>query len=138
MSWINPKVNWTSNDYCNAEDLNRIESNTVEVVNRIDALGYAIPQLTTITDRDNTHIDFISSINRIETNIDTIKDNFFTPSGYQDSKTWSVGIGFTFQDANRLESNLNLLYILAQAVQNNIIYCGTFSSGSEWEGGLYG
>ena len=137
MSWINPKLNWKEADYYNAEDLNRVENNTLEVANYLRAIQYTIPLEAVKTDRDMTSIDLISSINRIEKNIQIVKNNFLTPSGWIDKKVWSLGVGFSFQDANRLESNLNILYAWAKMAKDNLIYCGTFSCGSEWEGGLY-
>lgn len=126
-----PKVDWTVDDYCEYSDLNRIEINTQELANYLTGLQYSIPALTHVTVRDISHIDFVSSINRIENNIETIKNNFIQPVGYQNAKTWAVGIGFTYLDAIRLETNLKLLYDLFLVAKNNLRYCGTFACGEE-------
>lgn len=134
---ITPKTNWTIEDYYNADDLNRVEANTQYIAEYLNSLDYYITLETVKTDRDMMSLDFISSINRVERNIETIKNNFLTPPGYQNSKIWSLGKGFDYSDANRLESNLYLLYLYAKIAKDNLIYCGTLECGSDWEGGLY-
>lgn len=131
MAWLNPKTDWGKTDYYNADDLNRVENNTLEVANYLRNILYTIPLENTITDRDTTSIDFISSINRVERNIDAIKNYFLTPPGWVNKKVWILGIGFDYTDANRLESNLNSLYTWAQLAKDNLVYCGTFSCGEE-------
>jgi hypothetical protein len=135
---ITPKRNWTADDYYNDDDLNRVEANTQYIAEYLKDMDYLMPKLTIKTDRDMRSIDFISSINRVENNLDEVKNNFITPIGWQNKKIWSLGKGFDFTDANRLENNLYLLYSLAKIAKENIIYSGTFNCGTDWEGGLYG
>lgn len=130
--WIEPKIDWTANDYYNAEDLNRVESNTKYIADYLTGLSYKIPELEVKTDRDITSIDSVSSINRIEENIEAIEDNFITPPGYQNRKNWALGMSYDYRDANRLENNLKLLYEWAFIAKENLVYCGTFACG---EGG---
>lgn len=125
------KINWTSEDYYNFEDLNRVENNTLEIANYLRAIQYTIPLETVKTDRDMTSIDFLNSINRVERNIESIKNNFLTPPNWQDKKIWSLGMGFDFRDANRLENNLKLLYEWSLIAKDNLVYCGTFSCGED-------
>ena len=134
---IAPKTNWTADDYYNAEDLNKVEANTQYIVEYLENMSYLIPTLTIKADRDITSIDFISNINRVESNIEAIKNSFITPIGWQDKKSWVAGKPFDYTDANRLESNLYLLYSLAKVAKDNLIYSGTFNCGTDWEGGLY-
>lgn len=125
------RTNWTSEDFYNAEDLNRVEANTEFVAEYIKSLQYNVPELVIRTDRDITSIDFISSINRLEQNIEALKNGFITPPGWQSKKVWTLGMGFDYNDANRLEKNLKLLYKWAQIAKENLIYCGTFSCGED-------
>lgn len=125
------RTNWTSEDYYNAEDLNRVEANTEFVAEYIKSLQYNVPELKLRTDRDMTSIDFLNSINRVERNIESIKNNFLTPPNWQDKKIWSLGMGFDFRDANRLENNLKLLYEWSLIAKDNLVYCGTFSCGED-------
>ena len=66
---INPKIDWTIEDYYNAGDLNRVESNTQYIAEYIRNISYNIPGLNIITDRDIHSIDFLNSINRVEGNL---------------------------------------------------------------------
>lgn len=133
MSWINSKLDWAEEDYINPEDWNRIESNTNEVATMLTNIQYTVPQLIIISNRDYTGIDFLSSINRIENNIESLKDIFLTPPGYQDTKTWLLGMGFGYLDAIRLENNLKLLYEWIPKVKDGFKYCGVYSCGEEGE-----
>jgi hypothetical protein len=133
---IDTKTNWTSEDYYNFEDLNKVESNTQLVAEYIRSLQYDIPELITRTDRNMTSIDFKSSIERVQENIEKIRMNFLTPLNYQGTRE-NISKGFSYIDANRLEDNIQKLYELALIVKDNLIYCGTFNCGSEWEGGLF-
>lgn len=135
---ITPKRNWTSDNFYNADDLNRVEANTQYIAEYLRSLDYTIPSAVVKTDRNVTSIDFISSINRVEKNIDDIKNNFIPPIGYQGKKDWKIGVKFDFRDANRLEDNIYKLYSLAKIAKENIIYSGTFNCGTDWEGDLYG
>lgn len=134
---ITPKIDWKAEDYYNADDLNRIEANTQYLADYLRSLYYSIPTQEIKVDRDIISIDFANSINRVENNIETLKNNFLTPPGYRGIKQWMLGMGFNYEDANRLEDNLRLLYEWAKKAKDNQIFSGTFSCGSDWEGGLY-
>lgn len=131
MSLIPPKTDWTEDDFFNADDMNRIEANTEIVANFLRSIGYNVPSMVHIKDRTKKSIDFISSINRIENNIEQIKNSFIAPPGYQEKDTWNVKRGFSYRDANRLENNLKLLYEWAIKVKENLKYCGTFACGED-------
>lgn len=134
MVWIAPKLDWLPSDSINAVDFNRIENNTKEVVDYLNSIQYAMPTLTYNMSRTVSSVEFLSSINRIERNIDTIRANFVTPPEYGGAKTWTVGKGFDYSDATRLEQNIKFLMdygILAK----NFRICGAYTCGEE--GRLY-
>ena len=54
------KTNWTSNDYYNAEDLNRVEANTQFVAEYLESIDFTIPLEEVKAGRDMISIDFIS------------------------------------------------------------------------------
>ncbi|MDR6883108.1 LamG domain-containing protein [Bacillus sp. 3255] len=87
------------------------------------------PKVGIVKNRTNYSIDFLSSINRIEQNIEYIKSNFMTPAGYGGAKTWAVGNTFDYNDANRLEQNVKLLIDTGVLVFESFKYCGTFNCG---------
>lgn len=131
MAWIEPKTNWGPDDTYNFEDFNRVENNTAEAAAFLRSIQYKVPEIIVVTNRDKKSIDFISSINRVEGNIEALKDAFIAPPGYQERKVWEVGKGFSYHDANRLERNLQLLYHWAQLAKENLRYCGTFACGGD-------
>lgn len=109
MAWITPKINWNNFDYFNYEDLNRIENNTKEIADLI-ARYTTRPTQTYVTNRTIKTIEFASSFNRIEGNIQQL-GNYYKPYEWITPKTnWKENDVFSYEDANRLERNLLSLY----------------------------
>lgn len=133
MAWVAPKVDWLPSDSINAADFNRIESNMVELVTYLNSIQYTMPALTTVTNRTQTSIDFLSSINRIETNLDSIRAAFLTPPEYGAKETWTLGKRFDYEDAIRLEKNVQILMDYGLLVFESFRYCGTFNCGDGGE-----
>lgn len=131
MAWIVPKLDWLSTDKINFADWNRIENNAQFVASYLNSIGYTIPAITVNVARDNTSIDKLSSINRIEQNLESIRTNFITPIGYPGTRAWTVTSLFDFNDAIRLESDVNQLYNLGILVFQSFVYCGTQKSGAQ-------
>jgi hypothetical protein len=130
VAWLNPKLDWTKDDYYNADDLNRVENNCSEVATLLSFLGIAVA-ITTITNRDYRSIEFADSLNRIENNINLLGD-FYKPSEWKENKTnWVYNDSFLFKDANRLENNLFLLYTIltSNLLTNKTV--GMFTCGQE-------
>jgi len=132
------KTDWNSSDYVNYQDFNRIESNTNEIREKFVKHGYPIPTLTIKTNRISTSIDYLSDMNRIEQNVDMIRANTFTPSGYIEYllwfyKTWYRSSALSFSDLNRIETNLELLNNIADGIEANMKYPGMYTCG---EGGI--
>jgi hypothetical protein len=129
---INPKTDWTSEDYYNFEDLNRVEVNIKFVAEYLKSIDYNIPLQEIIIDRGMETIDFLSSINRVENNLESIRSKMeIIPPEYGFMKIWTNRMGFDFTDANRYERNLELLYLWATRIFDSYRYCGTFSCGEE-------
>lgn len=131
MAWITPKTDFTADDYYNYSDFNRVENNTNYLRDYLISLGYKVPLIEIKTNRDNINIDFLSSMNRIEDNIEVIKNTFIKSSEHL-NKAWTLGLGFSYLDANRLEENLRYLKYYSERVPDSYIYCGTINCG---EGG---
>jgi hypothetical protein len=124
MAWLTPKLDWLTTDSINAADWNRIESNMQEVVTYLNSIQYPIAAITTVTDRTQTYVDTLTSINRIESNLDSIRLSFLTPPGYGAMETWTIGKGFDNTDAIRLENNIKLLMDYGLLVYDSFRYCG--------------
>lgn len=131
MAWITPVTDWTASDYYNAGDLNRVENNTDHLRTALIALGYSIPSITTNVSRINESYDDLTSINRIESNLNEIKNNFVTPTTWQEGKTWTATTPFLMDDANRWESNQLALYNLSITIPQSFRYAGTFNLSQE-------
>lgn len=131
MAYVTPKTNWTSSDYYNGWDLNRIEENTEAVRALLVSIGYSIPALTINTSRIYESYDNITSINRIESNLNTLKTSYLTPVGWQSVVTWDKSTAFTAETANRWANSTVLLYEAAVNTRNGQRYAGTFSAGEE-------
>lgn len=124
MAWIAPKLDWLPTDSINAADWNRIENNIIETVAYLNSIQYVMPALTSVTNRTQTYVDTLTSINRIENNIDAIRLAFLTPPNYQAKEVWTLGKGFDNLDAIRLEQNIKLLMDYGLIVYQSFRYCG--------------
>lgn len=125
------KLDWTKDDYYNAEDLNRVEANTQYLADLLSS--FRAPKVilgTVVVDRDNTTIEFYDSLNRLEGNVQSICNNFYTPPNFQGTNTnWRSGQYFDFKEATRLENNLLLLFYLIQNTINAFVYCNQYTCG---------
>lgn len=131
MPWQAPKTNWTSSDYYNFADLNRVESNSVFLAEKLgEYFSKTITLNGVTTNRTMERIEFNDQLNRIEGNIAILASNFYKPVGWKEVKTtWSANQPFDYTDANRLENNLFLIYTLLMDAINNYKYAGTFMAG---------
>ncbi len=127
--WQTPKTNWIADDEYNAADINRVESNTLHVRDYLESSDYPVPTITAVTNRAESDYDTVSSINRIETNIEALRLSFTTPPDWQPTITWTYTTPMTADIANRWEQSVASLYALAQQAQAGYRYCGTFLSG---------
>lgn len=129
--WTTPKTNWTASDDYNASDLNRVESNTLHLRNYLESIDYPVPTLVTVTTRTEVDYDTVSSINRVESNIDVLRRSFMTPPDWEPTITWTYQTPMTHEVANRLEQSVEQLYGYAQQAHEAFRYCGTFTCGQE-------
>lgn len=132
MEWQTPKIDWTAPDSLEYSDLNRIESNTLYLAQRLAEVGYPAVLQAVETWRDMETIEFADSLTRLEANIDALHRAFIKLPEYQAAKEWLSGMAFTYEDANRIESNLLVLYVWLGRAIKAFKYCGTFHCG---EGG---
>jgi hypothetical protein len=129
--WLNPKTDWTAADSINATDMNRVESNTEHVRAYLQSIGYPIYNQLHITNRTFESYDTVSSVNRLEQNIEALRLAFTTPEGWNSYLQWTFSRGLTHEDVNRWELSVSQLYDLAQSAFEAFRYCGTFQSGED-------
>lgn len=104
------KTDWTSEDYYNYDDLNRVESMTSTLSDKYKTF-HAVDLLLAINiSRSASSIEFADGLNRIERNILSIASALNKEADLITPKTsWFYNNPFSFEDANRLEKNLVLL-----------------------------
>lgn len=132
--WQTPKTDWTTFDYYNFSDLNRVENNSEYIATLIGTYG-TTPTLTGVkTDRDNTRIEFYDDLNRIEGNIQTLCNTAGTPLVWTTPKTTWVSLdSFNNVDAIRLENNLLQLKNMVENIIAELRYCGAFICGTDFD-----
>jgi hypothetical protein len=126
------KTDWTKDDYYNFNDLNSVEIKTRLIAEQIELLKVCAINISNIENRDIKSIEFSESLNRIEENIKLLGNILHDPAGFMKPKTyWRFNMPFSYEDANRLETNLEVLY---KYVTGNISYfrhCGAYTCGEE-------
>lgn len=128
---IQSKLDWTQWDYYNAEDLIRVEANTQFVADYLESMGYIAELQEVKANWTIQNFPTLAQINRIENNIDSLKERFYSPEGWKNKRTWIKGMRFNWEDALRYEKNLYLLTQMINLIKDATVYSGTFSSGQE-------
>lgn len=129
------KTDWVDTDSIGFYDFNRIEENMYYLWEYlVNKAQYNIPPITIKVDRTMKSVEFLSSINRIEQNLESIRVNFLTTPNYLPIQQWTKEIAVDFNDINRLESNTKELMEYAEKVFQSFRYCGSTITGG---GGLY-
>ncbi|MFV0394041.1 MAG: hypothetical protein ACK5LC_06555 [Coprobacillaceae bacterium] len=112
MSWIDPNINWTgANDeyFDPITDYNRIKGN-IEYLHDLGQTLYpafSIVPLETIT---LGQILTLSYFNNVPNGINSIKNNTFTPVGYQVLKSYAANkSAWDYRELNKIENNILLL-----------------------------
>lgn len=132
MALQEPKTNWNSDDYFNAEDLNRVENNTLEVYRLSKMLRgeFFLEDIT--TGHNMTTIPFDDLLNKVEGNIKRLGEEIYRPSDWNDLEAdWKYNTPFSYQDLNKWERNILFLYNYAKGNVDSIPHCGMFAVGEE-------
>ncbi len=128
---LEPKT-FTSTSYYNFYDLNRVEINTLATKDLAEVLRGDINLEDIVFDRDMKSIPFADVLNRVEGNINILGNKLYKPKGWTQPKLdWRYNQPFSYEDANRLEKNLLLLYNYAKGNIDKIPYCGMYTCGEE-------
>lgn len=119
MAWIEPKTNWTSQDFFNIEDYNRIIGNIAYLKELVIEL-FTQPNLdeNSVDEKDYTSMIYASEINAIENNLEQINQSSYsleigeTKTYYPNEKTMN------YEELNRIESACLLIYNTLVAHKN--------------------
>jgi hypothetical protein len=108
--WIQPKTDWTKDDYFNAADFNRIKNNLVSLRDIANKM-YKDFDITSLGN-DKTYRDYFyaDEINQIESNFEKI-NRLTINASYGEKPTYTDnGYIMTFEELNRLERAMLDLY----------------------------
>lgn len=90
------------------EDFNEIEQKIVTLRTRIISFGYSVDTYIAKIWEINDFLIYIY-LNNIENGIENLGKGYFRPYGWQNKKTWTKGMSFSYRDVNRWITNLNLI-----------------------------
>ena len=107
--WITPKTNWTSTDFINIADVNRIVNNLL-FLKRFSYSIFNIAYKTMPNPTSVTQYPFADELNSIEDNLETLNiKKYVLPIGTK--QTFSDnGLGWNYVELNRIESAQLRLY----------------------------
>jgi hypothetical protein len=126
------KVNWSADDYYNFDDLNRVENALSELSDKVSFFTGQTYNFEIISNRTMASIETYDSLNRIESNTALLGQDLNKPEGYIEPFIyWFYNKSFSYQDANRLEQNLQVLNNYVTGNIYNIKYCGMTTTGDE-------
>lgn len=109
--WIEPKTDWSANDYLNATDYNRIVGNMAYLKAFLDTLFNGLTDITTMEEKTYTSLIFAREINAIETalqtlNLETYRFDIGNPMEYM-----ANGKTIDYNELNRIESAMSKLNV---------------------------
>lgn len=130
MSWITPKTDWVGTDYFNATDYNRVKGN----LNELKAISLQLYQdyITSDlgADKDFTSLLYAEEINNIENFLESININTFPLAIGEKQVYVSNGKTMDFNELNRIESAILLLYNTFRVQKQNLQHL-SFRLGTE-------
>ena len=99
---------FTEEDIMTAEQFNEIENRIANVRASIVEAGY---DATAYTPKTWVVQDFLLNtyLNHIEEGIKNLGKDYFRPTGWQETKTWTAGMSFSYKDVNRWIIDLQLI-----------------------------
>lgn len=99
---------YTEDSIMTYSDFNTIEQKIVSLRTTLVNLGYSIDSYTAKT-WVKKDFPLYTYFNNIENGIKALGKGYFRPKGWQNSKTWTKGMGISYRDINRWITNLNLI-----------------------------
>ena len=109
MAWIEPKTDWVSSDYFNYWDYNRMIGNLAVLKELSDELFVGIVFENVGDDKSENDVIYAREFNTIENNLYNIAKWSYGENTKR--RTYrSNGVTPTFEDYNRIESMMLLLY----------------------------
>lgn len=118
MAWIEPKTDWTSSDYFNAVDYNRIIGNIKYLQDFAKELFSLINSTSLGEEKTYLSMIYAREMNNIETAIEKLNQETYNLN-IEERKTYKAnGSTPLWSDFNRIESAILLLYKTLNAHKN--------------------
>lgn len=131
--FLDAKTDWTPLDYYNPTALNRVENMLTLLKTKVE--DYRKTTFTLhmpVLNRTEKDIPFAEELYLIERDTAILGAALKNPVGFISPKLgWTYNSPFSFEDANRLESNLVLLNHYIKIQLNARPYCGQYIVGDE-------
>ena len=135
MAWITSVTDRTSSSYYNITDANRVDNNTRYLESYAESnLNFNI----TLDDYTTATVDTLPTvalINLLENNINTVRDGLtYDPLSWVTLlENWIKDTNdvFIYTNANNLETDLDLLKLNFEQINDGLRKCGTFNTGSK-------
>lgn len=127
------KTNWKNGDSFDIiDDYERIKSN-INTIYDLSKEAYPDYDITTLGSYDYTFIPLANFFNDLVKAVQDIYDNSYQPNAYKPIETVYVGKGrgFSAEELNTLEMNIDLLYQRLTGMINSWNRCGYETLGLE-------
>lgn len=131
--WIEPKTDWTADDFFNASDWNRIIGNMSHLHDRAKDFSWKLYRMpfNVGEQKDYSSMLYAREFNRVEemlTLLNKLTYNLVTDEApiYEDN-----GATPTYEELNRIESLIKEIYDTMDRVEKSFRYSGTFYCGQE-------
>lgn len=110
MAWIEPKTDWISSDYFNAEDYNRIVGNISYLKALADELFSNLTNLSMGEEKTHLSLIYAREMNNIESSLETLNLETYDLNIGETTEYRANGSTPLYSEFNRIESAILLLY----------------------------
>lgn len=105
MGWIEPKTNWTPNDYFNADDYNRITSNISYLYDFLSTLFLDVDSTNIGEEKTVYSLIYAREINEIEEKLSELNSATYNFNIGQQMEYMDNGKTMDFNELNRIEES---------------------------------
>lgn len=110
MEWIEPKTYWTSDDYFNSEDYNRIIGNIAYLKAYLDGLFLGLTNVSLGEEKVIKSLIYAREINSIELALETLNLETYKFDIGETKEYMANRRALDFNELNRIESAILLIY----------------------------
>jgi len=118
MTWIEPKTDWTANDYINVADYNRIRNNLLYLNNKCNI--HFPPDVAIDLGNEKTVSDYAyaSDFNNFESALTSINNRAYRYDIGSEMQFTMLGKTIDYEELNRIEKACLRLYKMFEQIEN--------------------